>query len=149
MKIRPATLADIDQLAQLEQVCFGPEAWSKPMLAEEIAGQDRTYVVLEDETGHLCGAAGMAPRQDFAEIMTIEVDPAAQGQGWGRALLSHLLHQVKAAGLDRVLLEVAATNQAAISLYEDFGFTQIGRRKGYYQPSGQDALVMQLITDKP
>ena len=41
-----------------------------------------------------------------------------------------------------MLLEVRADNEAAQRLYQRRGFTEIGRRRGYYQPSGADAVVM-------
>jgi [ribosomal protein S18]-alanine N-acetyltransferase len=41
-----------------------------------------------------------------------------------------------------VLLEVRADNEVAQRLYTRRGFEEIGRRRGYYQPSGDDAVVM-------
>jgi ribosomal-protein-alanine N-acetyltransferase len=41
-------------------------------------------------------------------------------------------------------LEVRPSNQEAIGLYDSFGFKVIGRRKGYYYDTGEDALVMEL-----
>ena len=66
---------------------------------------------------------------------------AAQGRGIGSMLLDALLTEA-----DRrspvVLLEVRADNQVAQGLYQRRGFTEIGRRRRYYQPSGTDAVVM-------
>ncbi|MDF2980181.1 MAG: ribosomal-protein-alanine acetyltransferase, partial [Actinomycetospora sp.] len=69
------------------------------------------------------------------------VAKALQGEGVGSLLLDDLLAEA-----DRrspvVLLEVRADNEAAQRLYQRRGFTEIGRRRGYYQPSGDDAVVM-------
>jgi ribosomal-protein-alanine N-acetyltransferase len=45
-------------------------------------------------------------------------------------------------GAKWVTLEVRASNDKAIRMYEGFGFKVIGRRKGYYTDNGEDALVM-------
>ena len=71
---------------------------------------------------------------------TIGVDPARQGRGIGRALLRDLL--AVADGPRPVFLEVRTDNEAAIALYEAEGFSRIGVRKRYYQPSGADAYTM-------
>jgi len=119
------------------------------MLADEMAGPDRVYFVIESGQAGLVGAGGISLGMDFAEIMTVEVDPAAQGQGLGRILMDKLVEVADQAGLSRVLLEVADNNDAAIGLYQAMGFAVIGRRQGYYQPSGQDALVMELRRGRP
>ncbi|HZB51708.1 MAG TPA: GNAT family N-acetyltransferase, partial [Mycobacteriales bacterium] len=69
----------------------------------------------------------------------IGVATAAQGRGLGTALLRDLL---AAAGDRRVLLDVRADNEVAQRLYRRHGFVPVGRRRGYYQPSGMDAVVM-------
>jgi len=114
-----------------------------------MAGSDRAYFVADGGQNQLMGAAGIALRKDFAEVMTVQVDPTIQGQGLGRQLMDQLMATVADADLNHVLLEVADGNSAAIGLYKSMGFTTIGLRKAYYQPSGQDALVMQLVMAEP
>jgi ribosomal-protein-alanine N-acetyltransferase len=46
--------------------------------------------------------------------------------------------------LERATLEVKASNTIALSLYEKFGFQIAGRRKGYYEKTGEDALILWL-----
>ncbi|MGZ6811801.1 MAG: GNAT family N-acetyltransferase, partial [Blastococcus sp.] len=76
-----------------------------------------------------------------AHVATLGVTGALQGEGIGSLLLDALLAEA-----DRrspvVLLEVRADNEAAQRLYRRRGFTEIGRRRAYYQPSGTDAVVM-------
>ena len=145
MNLRPAKRTDLDELVRLERDCFGAEAWSPAMVLEEITGLGRAYFVIEANNGALAGAGGVSLGKDFAEIITIEVDPSAQGQGFGRLLMDKLIQMAEEAGLTRVLLEVAEANALAIGLYHSMGFATIDRRPGYYQPSGQDALVMELL----
>ena len=66
-------------------------------------------------------------------------DPTAQGHGLGRKLLRQLM---SAAADRRLLLEVRTDNVAAIALYDSEGFTRLGVRRRYYQPSGADAYTM-------
>jgi ribosomal-protein-alanine N-acetyltransferase len=77
-----------------------------------------------------------------AHITLLAVDPDYQQQGLGQALLYSLLKAAHERGLERATLEVRASNQAAIALYEKFGFQTAGRRKRYYPETGEDALVL-------
>jgi [ribosomal protein S18]-alanine N-acetyltransferase len=74
-------------------------------------------------------------------VHTIGVDPAWQRQGVGRALLNTLLAKADEARAP-VFLEVRTDNVAAIAMYEAHGFSRIGLRRRYYQPSGADAYTM-------
>lgn len=85
---------------------------------------------------------------DEAELITIAVDPGSQRGGCGHALLEAATHRLRQAGVVRFFLEVRKDNIAAIQLYEKFGFTRVGLRKGYYQThSGNrvDALCLALF----
>jgi ribosomal-protein-alanine N-acetyltransferase len=67
-----------------------------------------------------------------AELITISVLPSARGQGHGRALLDQVIETAQSNGATTLLLEVHATNKAALTLYQSSGFTEFGRRVGYY-----------------
>lgn len=77
-----------------------------------------------------------------AHITLLAVDPDYQRQGLGQALLYGLLKAAHDRGLERATLEVRVSNQAAITLYEKFGFQTAGRRNRYYAETGEDALVL-------
>ena len=77
-----------------------------------------------------------------AHITLLAVDLDYQRQGLGQALLYCLLKAAHDRGLERATLEVRVSNQAAIALYEKFGFQTAGRRKRYYAKTGEDALVL-------
>lgn len=80
----------------------------------------------------LQGHAVFSRLLDEAELLTIAVAPVYQGRGVAQVLLTQALAQLAATGIVRVMLEVRASNQAAIHLYEKLGFVQEGRRKQYY-----------------
>ncbi|MEG4057594.1 ribosomal protein S18-alanine N-acetyltransferase [Microcoleus sp. Pol7_B2] len=77
-----------------------------------------------------------------AHITILAIHPRFQGQGLGQALLWDLLKKAHYRQLERATLEVRESNLAAVSLYQKFGFKEAGRRKRYYEDTGEDALVM-------
>lgn len=84
---------------------------------------------------------------DEAEILTLAVEPAARRRGLGARLVRDGAATAAAHGAARLFLEVADDNQAALALYAGAGFTEAGRRPGYYaRPDGrrQDALILAL-----
>jgi [ribosomal protein S18]-alanine N-acetyltransferase len=83
---------------------------------------------------------------DEAELLTLAVDPDHRRHGTGRALLGRFEAEAMARGADRAFLEVAAGNHAAIMLYSTRGYTESGRRKGYYRHPTlppEDAILME------
>jgi len=86
-----------------------------------------------------------------AELLTIAVDPVAQGQGVGRRLMRAFLDDLQQRGAETVFLEVAEGNAPARALYSRAGFVVTGRRRGYYHtPDGAavDAVVMARRLEK-
>ena len=76
-----------------------------------------------------------------AHITTLVIEPANQGQKLGQLLLCDLLLCGYRRGLTRATLEVRASNQRAISLYQKFGFQIAGERKRYYA-DGENAQIL-------
>jgi [ribosomal protein S18]-alanine N-acetyltransferase len=137
------TRADLGAVLGLEHDLFGDEAWSRQMLEAELAQQpdSRHYLVAEDD-GLVIGYAGLLAAGGQADVLTIAVALARWGEGTGTALLDALLAEAARRGCTEVFLEVRTDNTRAQQLYRRYGFAEIGIRKGYYQPSGADALVM-------
>jgi len=142
-RLRPMTTADIAAVLELERELFGEEAWSRQMLAGELARQpqSRHYLVAEDQ-GVVAGYAGLLAAGTQGDVLTLAVAGDRWGQGTGSALLEALLAEAARRGCTEVFLEVRADNTRAQQLYLRYGFTKIGIRRGYYQPSGTDAVVM-------
>lgn len=138
---------DLPAVLAIEHELFGDEAWSEGMFWSELAERDtRTYLVHDDDADKLCAYAGLCAYAPYeAYIQTIAVAPAAQRNGIGEAMLNELLDEAARRGCPYVDLEVRADNDAAIRLYERRGFERIGLRRGYYQPSGADAVVMRRL----
>lgn len=109
----------------------------------------RLYLVAEaavpEGDGHaLAGYAGMlfTPGGGQADVLTIAVAPPCWGRGIGSALLGALVQAARDHDCGEVFLEVREDNPRARGLYLRRGFEEIGVRRGYYQPSGADAIVM-------
>lgn len=136
---------DVDRVMPLERRLFGVEAWTTGMFRSEIAQPaTRWYVVATGDEQEVVGYAGLCAYDHEAFVQTIAVDPDRWGQGLGSRLLTDLLTEAARRGHDAVILEVRADNDRAQQLYARFGFEAIGRRRGYYQPSNTDAVVMRV-----
>ncbi|HEY0935645.1 MAG TPA: ribosomal protein S18-alanine N-acetyltransferase [Trebonia sp.] len=149
--------ADLAGVIALEHELFPEDPWTPGMFADEVAQppESRLYLIAEtDGDGAavtppgagpaLAGYAGLLfiPGGTQADVLTIAVRPAHWGQGIGSALLDTMLTAARTRGCTEVFLEVRADNPRAHGLYARRGFEDLGVRRGYYQPSGVDAIVM-------
>lgn len=143
--LRPMTRADLDRIVELELALFGEEAWTRQMLDDELDQQpaSRYYLVAEDGR-QIAGYGGLLGAGWQGDVLTLAVATDHWGHGIGSTLLEALLAEAKRRGCAEVFLEVRTDNSRAQRLYRRFGFTEIGIRRGYYQPSGADALVMRI-----
>jgi ribosomal-protein-alanine N-acetyltransferase len=134
---------DIPAVAGLEKSVFGAEAWSAGMLEEELAGAPATrHYLVAEAAGAILGYAGLLVAGEQADVVTLAVAADHWGEGIGTALLDGLIGEAGRRGCTELFLEVRVDNERAKRLYRRNGFEGIGLRRGYYQPSGTDALVM-------
>ena len=151
-RLRPMLPSDLDAVLALEHELFPDDAWTPEMFADEV-GQppdSRLYLVAEEGAGErpagtgLAGYAGLmfVPDAISADVLTIAVAEASWGKGIGSALLAALVDAARRRGCEQMFLEVRKDNPRARGLYLRRGFEEIGVRRGYYQPSGVDAIVM-------
>ena len=78
------------------------------------------------------------------EIENVVVDENRRRQGIARSLIEELTSAADSADVRSIILEVRESNLAALGLYENIGFKEEGRRKGYYQSPAEDALLYRL-----
>jgi ribosomal-protein-alanine N-acetyltransferase len=140
--IEPMRHCDLPEVLAIEEDLFGAERWTAGMFRGEL-DRGHYYLVARDESGAVAGYAGLAvlPGEE-AWVNNLAVRRDAQQHGIGRTLLRELLAEARRRDVLRVLLEVAAGNLAAQRLYARHGFETVSVRRGYYQPSNTDALVM-------
>ncbi len=141
-QLRDLTNEDLDQILLIEQDLFGITAWSRELFLDEISrlGSSRWYKVLW-ENDRIIGYVGMAITGSSADIQTIAVISDKQRAGYGAQLLELALAKAQELGVTQLFLEVAVENEAAIKLYQRFGFEQISIRPNYYG-AGRNAFVM-------
>ncbi len=136
------TSADAARCAELETLLFdGDDPWPAAAFTRALAAPHARYVGARADD-LLVGYAGIArlgrtPPFEY-EIHTIGVDPAYQGRGIGRRMMTELLNDADSV----VYLEVRTDNPTAIALYTSLGFATVGLRKRYYRASGADAFTM-------
>jgi len=138
---------DMPGIMSLERELFPEDAWTPEMFAAEFAqpASRRLYLVAEAD-GTVLGYAGMMfTGGPEADVVTIGVDQSFWGRGIATALLTALVTEAGRRGCTEVLLEVREDNPRARQLYLREGFAEIGIRRGYYQPSGVDAVVMRKV----
>ena len=140
--IRAATAGDAGVIAEIERVVFEADAWSDSLVDLELIAPGRVVVVAEYEEA-VIGFASAAVIADVADLTRIAVRWADRREGVGTALLAALLDAAAERGAERMMLEVADTNEPALAFYVVSGFVEIARRRDYYG-RGVDAVVMEL-----
>jgi ribosomal-protein-alanine N-acetyltransferase len=132
----------IAEVMPIEDDLFGAEKWSEWMFWNELANGYYYRVALAGD-GSIAGYGGLAViAPDEAWVQNLAVRRTAHRRGLGRTLLHDLLAEAARHRVRKVLLEVAVDNVAAQKLYATEGFEPLAVRRGYYQPSNTDALVM-------
>ena len=144
MMITPMHADHLDSLADFESLAFSIP-WSYDALAEELQNPLAVFYVAEDvDAESAVGYVGMHHILDEGFITNVVVHPAYRRQGIATALLSELETYGKAHDLTRITLEVRASNQKAIALYEQMGYEKEGVRPGFYDSPKEDALIYSL-----
>lgn len=140
---RLATPADIHALVSIEQ-----QAQSHPWDQGSLQGcfQAGDHISLFCHDTQIIGYIIFRPCLDEAEILNFAIEPAKQGQGFGRTLLNKGIEQMRALGIKKIFLEVRRSNQSAIALYQRVGFKQYAIRPEYYASENgrEDALLFCL-----
>jgi ribosomal-protein-alanine N-acetyltransferase len=136
------------EVHRIEQDSY-PRPWSLEGLRYEITGNPVAIcrVAIRPDRAEGRQVAGYACAWVVAgemKLNNLTVAARDRRQGIGRALLTHLMDLARERGCHRLTLEVREGNRPARALYGAFGFRVVGRRPGYYQPEGDDALLLTL-----
>ena len=139
LEIRPLTYADLPQVIAIERRAF-PTPWSLAMFVLELSKPSGICLagLLEDRIV----AYLVCSRYDTVwHLMNIAVDINLRRQGLATSLLERLFELADRPS-EQYTLEVRTSNEAAIRLYERFGFRAAGRRRAYYHDNREDAVIM-------
>lgn len=140
MKFEKMTSAHIDGVCKIEEACFS-HPWSRQSVESELANENSVFIVAV-EGEKVIGYIGMSVVIDEGYIFNVAVNADFRRKGVGTALINELVTYGKKNNLCFITLEVRESNQAAISLYSDFGFIKVGERKNYYSDPAENAILM-------
>jgi [ribosomal protein S18]-alanine N-acetyltransferase len=133
--------SDLDAVLAVEFAAFS-HPWTRGIFLDCIKSGHECWLAFSglQQVGHgvVSAAAGES------HLLNITIKPESQGNGYGLALLEHLMSRARTRDAEVTFLEVRESNRSAAALYERFGFNEIGRRRNYYPAVGgrEDALVM-------
>lgn len=132
-------------LAQIHEIEKGSQSspWAEQSFRNELGHERGVFVVAEDNDG-VIGYAVAWIIVDELHIINIAVEPERRKEGIGKRMITEMILQSQERGATCATLEVRASNEAAIKLYESFGFVNAGVRKRYYPDNKEDAVVMWL-----
>ena len=142
-KVELATMRrrHLRQVMKIEAQVY-PRPWSSALFLQEIVRRaDRVYVVAKYES-NVIGYGGLITSGLEAHITTIAVDPAYHRSGVGTKLMIGLLDAAISRGGRTLSLEVRRSNEAALRLYEKFGFKVTAVRHKYYENPEEDGLIL-------
>ena len=140
MIIRTMQKGDVAAVAALEAQIFSMP-WSAAGFADTLPREDVIFLVAYEQD-ELLGYVGIYCTLDEGEITNVAVAPAARRRGIARALLTELKRQLACRNVARIVLEVRVSNEPAIRLYEQMGFSVLGVRKNFYEKPTEDAYIM-------
>lgn len=140
--LEPMTLEDLDEVLAIERASF-QTPWSRGAFRYELTQNRVARCSVVRRGRRLVGYLCLWEIGHEIHITNLAVDPDLRRHGIARALLGAVLEDARRRRVGLAFLEVRPTNAEALGLYESFGFRVIGRRKGYYFDTGEDALVME------
>ncbi|MCT4786907.1 ribosomal protein S18-alanine N-acetyltransferase [Exiguobacterium aestuarii] len=140
VKIRRMTWLDVEEVTKVEEASFSIP-WTKEAFMNEMLRNEQAIYFVAVYDKRVIGFVGVWQIVDEGHITNIAVLPEFRGQGIGNQLLAELVAFAKSKGLVGLTLEVRVSNVGAQKLYEQFGFTQAGRRRRYYQDNNEDAYI--------
>ena len=135
----------VEDIARLEKICFS-DPWSVSSIGSEVNNPLSLWLVaVEGET--VAGYVGSQSVLGWADMMNLAVAPSYRRLGIGEKLVNELICQLKDNHVTCLTLEVRVSNAPAIALYKKLGFSEVGRRPGYYHNPREDALILRKEWD--
>ncbi|MFG6448718.1 ribosomal protein S18-alanine N-acetyltransferase [Roseateles sp. BYS180W] len=145
--LQPLQGADLDELLPIEAAAYS-HPWTRGNFIDSLSAGYLAFVWRDDAAQLQAYYLAMAV-VDELHLLNFTVHPQRQGQGLGRAMLSHLVAQARARACSKVWLEVRQSNARARTLYARNGFVELGLRRGYYPAvdGREDAVLMALALE--
>lgn len=138
--VRELKMEDSAAVAEMEQQIFS-DPWSEKSVMETVQ-QKQSVCFAAEKAGHLLGYLLAYHAADEAEIARIAVQKEARRQGAAGKLMQALEHYCEEHKMEKLLLDVRESNEAARSFYTKNGFVEDGIRQGFYTNPSEDAVLM-------
>ena len=135
---------DLSEIMKIEGLSF-KEPWSEKMFIQELIkplGFSFSYVLRNQDSRQILGYTCFWILLPEVHLLTLAISPQLRNQGLGSYLLHWVLETAKKEKASVTFLEVRSSNNAAIHLYQNHGFQELSRRKGYYTHPREDALIL-------
>jgi [ribosomal protein S18]-alanine N-acetyltransferase len=140
--ITRASTLDADLVAAIDRACFRDPTLN----VETELRHPWAYLFLARPEGERSAKAFLLAWlvSDELHVLSVATSPDFRRRGLGRSLLTHAIEFARSRGAKTALLEVRPSNQAALALYDTFGFVTARRRPRYYADNQEDAIEMTL-----
>lgn len=138
--IRQMEMDDLEEVMAIENSLFSVP-WSETGFFSFLIRDDTLFLVALEE-GRIVGYCGAVTVLNEGDITNVAVASERQRRGIGRQLLQAMIEKTGAQGVERLFLEVRASNRSAISLYQSLDFREVGLRKNYYESPIEDGILM-------
>lgn len=145
MRFAPMQVHDLPEVIAIENDVY-PHPWTRGNFLDSLYSRYEAWTVREP-SGALAGYFLLMLAIDEAHLLNISVRRDLHGHGIGRLQLDKAVALARQNRMTSVLLEVRPSNQRALAVYQQYGFAQIGKRKGYYpaeEGAREDAIVMRF-----
>lgn len=139
-EIRSMGFEDIEAVVKIEKENFSVP-WDENGFLSFMLREGTIFLTALNDN-EVVGYCGLISAADEADITNVSVSQSMRKKGIGRMLLSELIKEAGESGIKKIFLEVRESNIPAISLYNGFGFKQVGMRKDYYEKPVENALLM-------
>jgi ribosomal-protein-alanine N-acetyltransferase len=139
--VSPMRRRHVRAVLRIEEQVY-PRPWSMSLFLSELALRTTRAYFVARVGREVVGYAGLMMTAEDGHVTTIAVDPRWHRHKIGTRLLIGLAREAIGRGAENLTLEVRLSNKGAQDLYRRFGFSPVGVRKGYYQETNEDALVM-------
>lgn len=142
-KFRLMTEDDLDAVMAIEEAVY-PFPWTRGIFFDCLKIGYLCQVL--ELNGRLLAYAVMSTAVEEAHLLTIVVDASEQGKGYGKVMLNKMIQMAVSDNAKTMYLEVRTSNKAAIQLYDQRGFNELGIRNNYYpaEKGREDALILAL-----
>jgi ribosomal-protein-alanine N-acetyltransferase len=135
--------AFLNGILEIENLSF-PSPWSSGTFRQEIENPISNLRALITD-GSLAGYICFWMFDTEIQLINIAVHPQQRGKGCANRLLAEMVETGVSKAMHQIWLEVRVSNHTAQQLYHRLGFEVVGRRRGYYTDTKEDAMVMTLL----